>query len=74
MKSAYNLNPPADWVITGLSKEDLVGNFAVVRNMDNARIFFVTRTHDDFFPVFRQDWAVFVQDPKGILNKVKNGP
>jgi hypothetical protein len=69
LKSAYNLNPPDDWVLTGLSQDEILGNFALGRNMDNARILFVTRAHDDFFSIFKQDWAVFVQDPKGILKK-----
>ncbi|MDR1179550.1 MAG: hypothetical protein LBK44_03530 [Spirochaetales bacterium] len=69
LQRAYNLNPPADWVITGLSKDKIEVSFTVARNMDNAQILFITRAHGDFFPIFKQQWAVFVQDPKGILKK-----
>jgi hypothetical protein len=69
LKKAYNLNPPADWVATDLSKDTILQYFAVARNMDDAQILFVTRAHGDFFSIFKQDWAVFVQDPKGILKK-----
>jgi hypothetical protein len=69
LKNAYNLNPPKEWIVTGASKDQILQYFAVARNMDKARIFFVTRAHGDFFSIFKQDWAVFVQDPKGILKK-----
>jgi hypothetical protein len=69
LKSAYNLNPPRDWVLTGLSKQVLIDYFAMAVNMDDANILFITRAHAEYFAVFRQSWAVFVQDPKGILKK-----
>jgi hypothetical protein len=69
LKKAYGLNPPSDWIKTGLSKDDLFSYFAIGRNMDNAQVLFLTRTHEDYYSIFKQDWAVFVQDPKNILKK-----
>jgi len=69
LKKAYDLNPPSDWVKTGLSKDDISASFTIARNMDNARILFLTKTHDDYYVIFKQNWAGFVQDPKNILKK-----
>ena len=69
LKKAYNLNPPEDWIVGGITKNELLDYFALARNMDNAQILFITKAHAELYAIFRQDWAVFVQDPKGILKK-----
>ena len=69
LKAAYKLNPPADWVVTGISKDEVEEYFAIAYNMLDVRMLFVTKAHEDFYSIFRQSWAVFVQDPKGILKK-----
>jgi hypothetical protein len=72
LKKAYNLNPPEDWVKTGISNEELIEYFAFARNQDDAQVLFLTRTHDDFYSIFKDEWAGFVQEPKGILKQANN--
>jgi len=68
LKNAYNLNPPEGWVSYILTDE-ITEYIAIARNADNSNVLFLTRAHGDFYGMFLQDWATFVQDPKGILER-----